>query len=114
MLGLLLAALFILLNGFFVAAEFAFVKLHATQSILEARIKRKERSAIHAKMVLERLDSFLSVTQFGVTLASLGLVEPEKTDHAEPEDILASVAEKERRILEIVEEMRELVTAEGE
>ncbi len=73
MLGLLLAALFILLNGFFVAAEFAFVKLHATQSILEARIKRKERSAIHAKMVLERLDSFLSVTQFGVTLASLGL-----------------------------------------
>lgn len=46
-----------------------------------------------------------------LTLASLGLVEPEKTDHAEPEDILASVAEKERRILEIVEEMRELVTA---
>ncbi len=45
-----------------------------------------------------------------LTLASLGLVEPEKTDHAEPEDILASVAEKERRILEIVEEMRELVT----
>jgi type I restriction enzyme M protein len=51
---------------------------------------------------------------YNLTLASLGLVEPEKTDHAEPEDILASVAEKERRILEIVEEMRELVTAEGE
>jgi type I restriction-modification system DNA methylase subunit len=49
---------------------------------------------------------------YNLTLASLGLVEPEKTDHAEPEDILASVAEKERRILEIVEEMRELVTAE--
>jgi len=51
---------------------------------------------------------------YNLTLASLGLVEPEKTDHAEPEDILASVAEKERRILEIVEEMRELVTAEAE
>lgn len=51
---------------------------------------------------------------YNLTLASLGLVEPEKTDHAEPEDILASVAEKERRILQIVEEMRELVTAEGE
>lgn len=51
---------------------------------------------------------------YNLTLASLGLVEPEKTDHAEPADILASVAEKERRILEIIEEMRELVTAEGE
>ena len=51
---------------------------------------------------------------YNLTLASLGLVEPEKTDHAEPEDILASVAEKERRILEIVEEMRELVMVEGE
>lgn len=51
---------------------------------------------------------------YNLTLASLGLVEPEKTDHDEPEDILASVAEKERRILEIVEEMRELVAAESE
>lgn len=73
MLGLLLAALFILLNGFFVAAEFSFVKLHATQSILEARVRRGERSAIDAKRILTRLDSYLSVTQFGVTLASLGL-----------------------------------------
>ncbi len=73
MLGLLLAALFILLNGFFVAAEFAFVKMHATQSILEARVRRGERSAIHAKGILTRLDSYLSVTQFGVTLSSLGL-----------------------------------------
>jgi CBS domain containing-hemolysin-like protein len=72
-LGLLLAALFIVLNGFFVAAEFAFVKLHATQSILEARVRRGERSAIHAKTILTRLDSYLSVTQFGVTLSSLGL-----------------------------------------
>lgn len=51
---------------------------------------------------------------YNLTLASLGLVEPERTDHAEPEEILFSVAEKERRILEIVEEMRELVIAEGE
>jgi type I restriction enzyme M protein len=51
---------------------------------------------------------------YDLTLASLGLIEPEKTDHAAPGDILASVAEKERRILEIVEEMRELVAAEGE
>jgi len=50
---------------------------------------------------------------YNLTLASLGLVEPEKTDHAEPEDILASVAEKERRILAIVEEMGKLVIAEA-
>src|SRR5438876_81721 len=36
---------------------------------------------------------------YNLTLASLGLVEPEKTEHAEPDEILASVAEKERRIL---------------
>ncbi len=47
-----------------------------------------------------------------LTLASLGLVEPEKTDHAEPEDILETVARKERRILEIVEEMKALVSSE--
>lgn len=52
--------------------------------------------------------------RYNMTLASLGLVEAEKTEHAEPEDILASVAEKERRILEIVEEMRKLVMRETE
>ena len=46
---------------------------------------------------------------YNLTLASLGLVEPEKTDHAEPEEILASVAGKEQKILDIIEEMRELV-----
>lgn len=49
---------------------------------------------------------------YNLTLSSLGLVEPERSDHADPEDILADVAEKERRILEIVKELRELVTAE--
>ena len=37
-----------------------------------------------------------------------------KTENAEPEEILAVVAEKVRRILEIVEEIRELVTDEQE
>ena len=50
---------------------------------------------------------------YNLTLASLGLVEPEKTDHAEPEEILASVAEKEQKILDIIEEMRELVLEEN-
>lgn len=49
---------------------------------------------------------------YNLTLASLGLVELEKTDPAEPEEILVSVAEKERRILQIVGEMNTLLTAE--
>ncbi|MGB6220860.1 N-6 DNA methylase [Haloferula sp.] len=48
---------------------------------------------------------------YNLTLASLGLIEADTTDHANPEDILKSVAEKEKRILKIVEEMRKLVTA---
>jgi type I restriction enzyme M protein len=51
---------------------------------------------------------------YNITLTSLGLVEPEKVDHAEPEDILTSVAKKEQRILEIIEEMRELVKTVAE
>jgi type I restriction enzyme M protein len=49
---------------------------------------------------------------YNLSLASLGLVEPEKTDHAEPEEILESVAEKEQKILDIIAEMRKLVIAE--
>ena len=71
MFGLAFAALFILLNGFFVAAEFAFVKTHATQ--LHTRARKGDARAIAAQEVLGRLDRYLSVTQFGVTLASLGL-----------------------------------------
>ncbi len=46
---------------------------------------------------------------YNLTLSALGLVEPEKTEHRDPEQILASVAEKERRILALIEEMRALV-----
>jgi type I restriction enzyme M protein len=51
---------------------------------------------------------------YNLTLASLGLVEPEKTEHAEPDEILASVAEKEREILEVIEEMNSLLNTENE
>ncbi len=71
MIGLALAALFIALNGFFVAAEFALVKVRATQ--LGPRAKRGERAAIIAQQITSRLDRYLSTTQLGITLASLGL-----------------------------------------
>ncbi len=71
MLGLFFAALFIALNGFFVAAEFAIVKVRATQLVPRAR--RGERPAIVAQEIIRRIDRYLSVTQLGITLASLGL-----------------------------------------
>ncbi len=71
MLGIAIAAVFIVLNGFFVAAEFALVKVRATQ--LRVRVRGGDRKAIVAHEVVSRLDRYLGVTQFGVTLASLGL-----------------------------------------
>ena len=71
MIGLALAALFIALNGFFVAAEFALVKVRATQ--LGPRARRGERRAVVAQHITSRLDRYLSTTQLGITLASLGL-----------------------------------------
>lgn len=71
MVGLLIAALCIVLNGFFVAAEFAMVKARATQ--VHSRARRGERRAIAAQHVLARLDRYLSVSQLAITLTSLGL-----------------------------------------
>jgi len=70
-LGLLVAALCIALNGFFVAAEFALVKVRATS--LRSRARKGDRKARVAEGIVGRLDRYLSVTQFGITLASLGL-----------------------------------------
>lgn len=44
-----------------------------------------------------------------MTLSGLGLIEAETVEHAEPEEILASVAAKEERILGLIAEMRELL-----
>ena len=71
MVGILVAFLCIALNGFFVAGEFALVKVRATQ--VHSRARRGEKRAIIAQAIINRLDRYLSVTQLGVTLASLGL-----------------------------------------
>ena len=61
----------VLVNGFFVAAEFAFVKLRDTQ--LDALIAQGHRRARLARHILQNLTSYLSATQLGITMASLGL-----------------------------------------
>ena len=71
MFALVACVCFLALNAFFVAAEFALVKIHATK--LEPRARKGDRRAIAALAVVGRLDRFLSVTQFGITVASLAL-----------------------------------------
>jgi len=71
LLGLFFAAIFIALNGFFVAAEFALVKVSTT--LVHAPKAREEPKIKRTREVVSRLDRYLSVTQFGITLASLGL-----------------------------------------
>jgi CBS domain containing-hemolysin-like protein len=63
--------LLVLANAFFVAAEFAIVKVRKSQ-ILE-RIKTGHRRATLAKHITDNLVAYLSATQLGITLASLGL-----------------------------------------
>ncbi len=68
---MLLALAFILANGLFVAAEFAIVKVRPTQ-LAELAAEGNARARM-ARRITRRLDTYLSATQFGVTLASLAL-----------------------------------------
>ncbi len=63
--------LLVIANGFFVAAEFALVKIRATQLKPLAR-QGSWRAKLSLKLV-SSLDSYLSMTQLGITLTSLGL-----------------------------------------
>ena len=71
-LGLCLAVAFlVLLNGFFVAAEFALVKVRDTQ--LQPMASKGHRRAKMARHLLANLDAYLSACQLGITIASLAL-----------------------------------------
>src|SRR5438067_13258889 len=64
-------AALVALNGFFVACEFAIVKVRASQ--LDTLVEEGNLRASFAKYVRGHLDAYLSATQLGVTLASLAL-----------------------------------------
>src|SRR5665648_103555 len=68
---ILITLLLVSLNGFFVAAEFAIVKVRASQ--LEMKVQSGNRIAVVAKHIVLHLDGYLAATQLGITLASLGL-----------------------------------------
>ena len=71
LLNLLLVVFLIFMNGFFVAAEFCCVKIRPSR--LETLIAEGSSRAGYAKQLTDHLDASLSVTQLGITLASLGL-----------------------------------------
>lgn len=68
---LVLVALLVAANGFFVASEFSIARLRPTQvTDFVAERRPGGRSARHA---VEHIDAYLSACQLGITLASLGL-----------------------------------------
>jgi CBS domain containing-hemolysin-like protein len=70
-LELFLTFFLVLLNGFFVAAEFAIVKVRSSQ--LEVQGQRNKLISRTARSIVGNLDAYLAATQLGITLASLGL-----------------------------------------
>ena len=96
--ALLLVLLFvlILLNGFFVAAEFALVRARRTR--MEEAAKEGSRSAELALHQMDHIDQYLSAAQVGITMTSIGLGflgEPAVASLLEP--VFGGVDEPRRR-----------------
>lgn len=70
-LNILLVLFLVGANGFFVASEFALVKIRISD--VKAGIRDGRRSAKLLESIVEHLDAYLSACQLGITLASLGL-----------------------------------------
>jgi CBS domain containing-hemolysin-like protein len=68
---LLVALVLVVLNGFFVASEFALVRVRSTS--VEQLVEEGRPGAGTLQDAMENLDNYLAVTQLGITLASLGL-----------------------------------------
>lgn len=70
-LQVILIFLLVFLNGFFVAAEFAIVKVRSTT--IRSLAEHGNRRAKMAEGILNHLDAYLSATQLGITIASIML-----------------------------------------
>jgi len=69
--SLLLVAFLIACTAFFVASEFAIVKVRSSR--IDQLVNEGNRRAVAAKKVISNLDGYLSANQLGITLTSLGL-----------------------------------------
>ncbi len=70
--GILLAILFVTFNAFFVLAEFAIVKVRVSR-VQELEASGNLLAPLLMRRILPRLDAYLSVTQIGITIASIAL-----------------------------------------
>ena len=70
-IALFLTIVLVLLNGFFVCAEFSIVKVRTSQ--LDLKISRGSGNAKIARHIVDNLDKYIAATQTGITLCSLGL-----------------------------------------
>lgn len=66
-----LTLLLVALTGFFVASEYAMIRVRRTR--IDELVEQGSRPARIVQKTLLRLDTFLSATQLGVTMATLGL-----------------------------------------
>jgi CBS domain containing-hemolysin-like protein len=68
---IVLTIFLVFLNGFFVAAEFALVRVRNSQ--IELKVKTGSRVARLTRSIMANLSGYLAATQLGITIASLGL-----------------------------------------
>lgn len=95
LLGVLAIALLVLMNGFFVAAEFALVSVRRTR--VEELVAQGNRTASVIRKAIEEPDRFIAATQLGITLASLGLGwvgEPALSHLIDPVIVLIPIPER--------------------
>jgi len=69
--NLLIVCLLIILSAFFVASEFAIVRVRPTR--IEQLIAEGNANAVSVKRIINNIDGFLSACQLGITITSLGL-----------------------------------------
>ncbi|EEM12694.1 hypothetical protein bmyco0003_5410 [Bacillus pseudomycoides] len=66
-----MVVILIALTGFFVAVEFAIIKVRSSR--IDQLVGEKKRGALAAKKVISNLDEYLSACQLGITITALGL-----------------------------------------
>jgi len=71
LISLTLVLFLVFLNGFFVSAEIALVKVKSSR--IDALAEEGHRNARYAQKILRNLDGYISACQFGITLVSIGL-----------------------------------------
>ncbi|MDR4421679.1 hemolysin family protein [Bacillus paranthracis] len=69
--NLVMVAILIAFTGFFVAAEFAIVKVRSSR--IDQLVAEGKRGALAAKKVTTNLDEYLSACQLGITVTAMGL-----------------------------------------